>query len=91
MCEHIKMPNGDVAIICGLRSTRRYCSKCGRPAALLCDWKVASKRSGTCDRALCAQHAEEVAPGKHLCPEHQQAWELWKIKHPPAQPSLFQA
>jgi hypothetical protein len=47
----------------------------------LCDWKVAGKRSGTCDRALCAADALEVAPGKHLCREHQWAWRDWQKRH----------
>jgi len=87
-CEHIKFPDGTTAIICGLPS-RKHCV-CGRAADFLCDWKVAGRRSGTCDKPICAAHAEQVAPGKHLCPEHQEEWEQWKVKHPPAQPFLFQ-
>ena len=89
MCEHIHFPDGGSAIICGLRSRPRHCA-CGREAKFLCDWKVPGKKSGTCDRPMCVQHSKEVAPMKHLCREHQAAWEQWKLKHPPAQASLFE-
>jgi hypothetical protein len=49
---------------------------------LLCDWKVKGKRSGTCDAPICAQHALQVGPDKHLCREHQKAWEDWQRRHP---------
>ena len=78
MCEHIKTPDGGEFIVCGLRT--RHCA-CGRREEFACDWKVKGKRSGTCDRAMCAAHSREVAPGKHLCPEHQRAFEDWKRRH----------
>jgi hypothetical protein len=88
MCEHIDLPGGDHAIICGLRAFKKFCA-CGRRADLLCDWKVSARKSGTCDKPICAAHALEVAPGKHLCPEHQGKWDEWKRLHPPAQKPLF--
>jgi hypothetical protein len=88
MCEHLNI-NGSHVIVCGGRHCERYCA-CGRPCEFLCDWKVRGKKSGTCDRPICARHAKRVAPEKHLCPEHQEAWDNWKLKHPPAQQSLFQ-
>jgi len=89
MCERVPLPDGTSFIVCGMRSNRRYCA-CGRKAEILCDWKVEGKKSGTCDKPICAQHAKQVAPGKHLCPEHQRQWEEWKVKHPPKQQTLFQ-
>jgi hypothetical protein len=89
MCEHIQLPGGGF-VICGGRHKPKYCA-CGRAADFLCDWKVSARNSGTCDRPICKQHAQQVAPGKHLCPEHQRAFEAWKVKHPPAQQSLFEA
>lgn len=86
MCEHLHFPDG--TIVCGLPK-RKFCA-CGRPADYLCDWKVAAKESGTCDRPICAAHAKQVAPGKHLCPEHRGRWDEWQRKHPPAQASLFE-
>lgn len=34
----------------------------------LCDHKM--PEGGTCDRPLCKQHAKQVGPDEHLCPEH---------------------
>jgi hypothetical protein len=80
MCEHIKTPDGGVMIVCGLPTKR--CVHCGHVGSFLCDWKVTGRlRRRTCDRAICAEHALEVAPGKHLCPEHQRAYEDWKRRH----------
>lgn len=82
MCEHVKIPGQDgTLIICGLRSSTKKCVHCGEYGQFLCDWKVQGKRSGTCDRALCAADALEVAPGKHLCREHQWAWRDWQKLH----------
>jgi hypothetical protein len=58
-----------------------YCA-CGRKATCLCDWKMPEKKSGTCDKPVCARHAKEVVPGKHLCPEHQLQYDTWRRKHP---------
>lgn len=81
MCEHIKLPGGVTAIVCGVRHNTKFCA-CGRPADMLCDWKVSGKRSGTCDRPICRDHALQVAPEKHLCQEHQKAFADWKKRHP---------
>lgn len=91
MCKTIQFPDGGVAIICGARSVApvKYCA-CGRAADFLCDWKVPANESGTCDRPICAAHAKQVGPRKHLCPEHQHQWDEWQRKHPPAQKSLFE-
>lgn len=90
MCEQIKLGNGDVAIVCGVRGYKtRFCS-CGREAVALCDWKVSARSSGTCDAPVCADHAMFVANGrKHLCPTHQDCYELWKKRHPAPQLELF--
>lgn len=59
------------AIVCGRIPVKR-CA-CSVEAGFLCDWK---KGGGmTCDKPLCAEHATEVSPGKHLCPEHAKVWE----------------
>lgn len=77
MCDHIQLGDGSVAIIFGGRRQKRFCS-CGRNAPFLCDWKIPGKRSETCDRPICAIHGKQVGPEKHLCPEHQKAWDSWK-------------
>jgi hypothetical protein len=79
MCEHLNIDCHHV-IVCGGHARRRFCA-CGRPADFLCDWKVPAKKSGTCDKPVCAAHAQQVAPGKHLCPEHQRRWDHWKRTH----------
>ena len=48
---------------------------CAQMSAFQCDWKTAPGK--TCDRYLCADHGQEVAPDKHLCPEHQEAYRCW--------------
>lgn len=75
-CEHVTLPNGARAIVCSTH--RRARCKCGRPAPLLCDWKVKGKRSGTCDAPICARCTTSPAPDKDLCPTHAQAFEQWK-------------
>ena len=41
---------------------------CMAISAFLCDGPAPLSRSGTCDRALCAAHARETGPNRHLCP-----------------------
>ena len=74
-CEQVSLPGGGVAIVCGTRSRQR-CG-CGTHATRLCDWKVAGKRSGTCDRPLCERCSTSPAAEKDLCPDHAQAFEDW--------------
>jgi hypothetical protein len=80
MCHHLKI-GGQHVIVCGDRRPIGFCI-CGREALFLCDWKVWEKKSGTCDAPICGRHAKEVAPEKHLCPQHQRRYDQWKYKHP---------
>ena len=74
-CETVKLPGGGAAIVCG-RGRRKYrCCACTLAGGLQCDWKVSPTK--TCDRFICPDHAKEVAPEKHLCPEHQEAYKAW--------------
>ena len=66
-CERITLPGGIRAIVCHRRRSMR-CA-CGRPASLQCDAPT-KRRSGTCDKHLCAACATEVGPDQHLCPAH---------------------
>jgi len=75
------MIEGQAVIVCGGRSKAKFCL-CGHKAIVLCDWKVAERKSGTCDKPLCLKHAKEVAAGKHLCPFHQLQYDSWKRRHP---------
>lgn len=82
-CTPIQLPNGARAIVCGPRQPRKKCA-CGRPATLLCDWKIpgaeeyalvkAGTVTGTCDRPLCDQCTHSPAPEKDLCPKHRDEW-----------------
>lgn len=75
-CDHVSLPGGGSAIVCSSR-TRQRCG-CGRPATRLCDWKVPTRKSGTCDAPVCARCAHQPAPGKDLCPQHRTAFNQWR-------------
>lgn len=66
-CQPFTLPNGARGVLC-TRSRRPRCA-CGQPATLQCDAPT-KRKSGTCDRHLCAACAVEVGPDKHLCPGH---------------------
>jgi hypothetical protein len=87
MCTQLTINGRGVGFVCGDGKVK-FCG-CGLQAVALCDWKIPSRDSGTCDKPMCARHAKQVGRGKHLCPEHQLAWDAWQRRHPPAQPSLF--
>lgn len=70
-CETVTLPGGGRAIVCGPRSAR--CA-CGKRADRLCDWKVRTRRSGTCDEPICTSCSHAPAPGKDLCPAHRDQW-----------------
>lgn len=65
------------AIVC---MPNRYC-KCGRRMTRECDFKVTTKKSGTCDKALCDRCTHHpsvngvVQDDKDLCPKHRAEWE----------------
>ncbi len=44
---------------------RQACQQFGE---YLCDWETGE--GTTCDKPLCAVHAEQIGPDRHLCPEH---------------------
>jgi hypothetical protein len=75
-CERVVLPGGQAAIVCS--SGRRNRCACGRPETLLCDWKVAERRSGTCDASICDRCSTSPVPGKDLCPAHAEALAEWK-------------
>jgi len=74
-CQTVILPGGGTAIVCG--PTRRC--KCGRRGTLECDWKVPSKKSGTCDAPICSSCTTSPAPGKDLCAKHAAEFEAWKV------------
>lgn len=82
-CQTVRLPDGGAAIVCGPRQRAQRCS-CGRPAGLLCDWRIPARKSGTCDRPICDRCTTSPAPEKDLCPEHARAFEAWKKGRAPA-------
>ena len=77
-CTRVALPGGGHAIVCTSGKVKAKRCKCGNPAPLLCDWKVPSRLSGTCDKPICATCATSPAPDKDLCQEHAKAFEEWK-------------
>jgi hypothetical protein len=57
------------AIVC---SSRRFvrCTFCQRRADIECDYPDKHRKSGTCDRRLCADHAREIGKDVHYCHDH---------------------
>lgn len=88
-CIRMRMPDGNVAIVKvgNGKNHPKPCAWCGFLATLQCDWKMSD--GTTCDRHLCEAHGKEVGPEKHLCPEHQAAFDRWLDKRNKVQPSLF--
>lgn len=77
-CDHVKI-GGATTIVCSRGRKPPRCAWCTHtPSAFQCDWKTAKGK--TCDKHICATHALEVAPEKHLCPEHQKAYAAWKAR-----------
>lgn len=72
-CTVTTLPGGQRAIVCTARGRQKRCG-CGNPSTKLCDWKVPSKKSGTCDAPLCERCTHVPAPDKDLCPQHAAEW-----------------
>lgn len=47
-----------------------HCIQCADVGSNLCDWPIAEGK--TCDKPLCDQHANLVAPDTHYCAGHHQ-------------------
>lgn len=75
-CAHVTMPDGGKAIVCS--SHRRQRCACGTRANRACDWKIPTRKSGTCGAPICARCSTSPAPDKDLCPKHAAAFEAWK-------------
>ncbi len=71
-CNVVSLPGGGRAIVCS--SGRRKLCGCGKTSTRLCDWKVPSRRSGTCDAPLCEACSHVPATEKDLCPIHAAEW-----------------
>lgn len=83
-CDGIKVPGG-FAIVCGRRRAPKcWVSHCPRPGERECDYPAPGRKSGTCDRKICAGHSLRITDNVDYCPEH-------AITHRArqAQPTLF--
>ena len=71
-CETVKLPDGTAAIVCSRGRRRPKCSVPGCPGSgeFQCDAPAPRRRSGTCDRYLCAAHRAPQGPAVDFCPEH---------------------
>jgi hypothetical protein len=58
---------GGQGILC-MRTAKPRCA-CGASATIQCDAPT-NRKSGTCDKHLCAECATEVGPDRHLCQAH---------------------
>lgn len=72
-CVRVALPLGGIVTVC--TKTRRCV--CGRRATLYCDWKVPTRRSGTCDAPICSSCTTSPGPDKDVCPKHRPALEAW--------------
>ena len=70
-CSYVRLYASDFeGWFCG-RTRIPVCSApgCVREGVVLCDGHAQGRRR-TCDKPLCLEHATEIAPDHHLCPEH---------------------
>lgn len=72
-CDRLQFPDGTTAIVCS-RGRRHRCEApgCSSSATRQCDFPVnrPGKRSRTCDRWICEQHAKRVGADVDWCPPH---------------------
>jgi hypothetical protein len=70
-CEHLKMSDGGVAIVCTARRAQKKCRLCGAQAVILCDWRdPADSDASSCNKPLCMRCAVHVAEDVDFCPDH---------------------
>lgn len=68
-CTVVKIPGGGTAIVKHAKPRRRCCGFCRLTwDGFLCDHEIGPGK--TCDAPMCKQHAAEMAPDFHLCPNH---------------------
>lgn len=72
-CYLERMADGGTMFLCGDLGPPCHCGAVG---GFLCDYPVGEGR--TCDVALCASHAYEVAPEIHYCAGHLTLWEHFR-------------
>ena len=73
-CYVKKSSDGGPLFICG--DLGPHCADCAGFGDFLCDYPVGDGK--TCDRPLCDDHANEIAPDLHYCAGHMKLWEEFK-------------
>lgn len=74
-CTPFNDGQGSRGFICTMGPRFRRCScGSGKLATQLCDWKVPTRSTGTCDAKLCPGCTHKPALGKDLCPNHAREW-----------------
>lgn len=53
-----------------------HCADCAALGIFLCDYPVGEGK--TCDRPICEDHANEVAPEVHYCQGHMKLWQEFR-------------
>lgn len=51
-----------------------HCASCAAPSEVLCDYPVGGN-GATCDRPLCASHANHHDDDIDYCADHERAWQ----------------
>jgi len=72
-CEHIKFPDGSVAIVRFAKRRGKKCAFCHLQATRECDYELGRTLDGrviTCDAPICASCAKPIGENKDLCPRH---------------------
>jgi hypothetical protein len=71
---YTKKTEGGRMFICG--DLGEQCAECGWLGENLCDYPVGEGK--TCDRLLCDEHANEIAPDLHYCAAHFGMWTAYR-------------
>jgi len=69
-CYLVPMKDGGRMIMCG--NLGEHCAECGNVSGFLCDYPVGDGK--TCDRPMCEDHLNEIAPNLHYCAQHLQMY-----------------
>lgn len=73
-CYIHKDKDGGSMFICG--DLGAHCADCAGFGDFLCDYPVGDGK--TCDRPMCGEHVNEIAPEVHYCAGHMKLWKEFK-------------
>lgn len=73
-CYTFKTKDGGHGFMCG--DFGPHCADCSQLGEFLCDYPVGDGK--TCDRAICEDHANEIAPEIHYCAGHLKLWQEFR-------------